>query len=251
MSIEPTLIYASCIDILPTIPDRSIDLVCCDPPYGTTQCKWDTPIPLDFMWAQLRRIAKPNAAIILTASQPFTSRLVASNFTEFRYELIWVKDKPSNFALAKRQPLKYHENICVFYRRQPTYNRIMEPRRGSGAQRVKYPVDNSRRKSDHITLLDAKKMHGELRNPGSVREVSTGNRKHSFHPTQKPVALIEWLVRTYSDPGDTVLDFAMGSGTTGIACRNSGRHFIGIEMNEAFYDIARMRTGEGKSSHAV
>src|SRR5690606_25161785 len=154
-----------CLELMADIPDGSVDMILCDLPYGTTACKWDNVIPFEPLWEHYWRVAKPNAAIVLTASQPFTTALIGSQIKMFKYEWIWKKDKPSNFALANRQPLKYHENICVFYRSQPTYNKQMQAREGSGASRVKYQVDNSNQKSDHLTLGDKPKMFGELKNP--------------------------------------------------------------------------------------
>jgi site-specific DNA-methyltransferase (adenine-specific) len=231
-----------CLDILPTIPDASVDMVLCDLPYGTTACKWDSVIPFEPLWREYRRVTKPNAAIVLTASQPFTTALIASNLKEFRYCWVWQKDKPSNFAQANRQPLKYHEDVAVFYQAQPTYNKQMEPRTGSGAARCGYIVDNSRQTSDHISLREAPKMFNpDEKNPSSVQRFSTGRRQDITHPTAKPVALMEYLIRTYTNEGDTVLDNCMGSGTTGVACVNMGRKFIGIEREPSYFAIAQER----------
>ena len=235
------LMQGDCLERMQEIPDGSIDMVLTDPPYGTTACKWDTVIDLPQMWEQLKRITKPNGAIVMTASQPFTSALVMSNVAMFKYEWIWQKDKPSNFALANRQPMKYHENVCVFYQSQCCFNKQLEPRTGSGAARVKYIVDNSRQKSEHLTVSDKPKMFGDLKNPGTIQNVSTGRRQDSLHPTKKPVALMEYLIRTYTDEGDTVLDFTMGSGTTGCAAKNTGRKFIGIELDPDYFKIAQER----------
>ena len=230
-----------CLDVMQDIPDGSVDMVCTDPPFGTTACKWDSVIPFEPMWAQLKRIVKPSGAIVLMASQPFTSALVMSNVKMFKYEWIWQKDKPSNFALANKQPMKYHENVCVFYQSQCCFNKQLEPRTGSGASRVKYVVDNSRRTSEHLTVKDKPKMFETLKNPGSIQSVSTGRRQDICHPTQKPVALMEYLIRTYTNPGETVLDFTMGSGTTGVAAANTGRRFIGIEMDANYFAVAQSR----------
>jgi DNA modification methylase len=236
------LLHGDCLDLLPTLEAGSIDMVLCDLPYGTTACKWDSVIPFEPLWREYKRVCKPNAAIVLTASQPFTTALIASNYGMFRYCWVWVKDKPSNFAQANRQPMKYHEDVAVFYASQPTFNKQMQERTGSGAARLVYPVDNSRRSSDHLTLVAAPKMFDPLlKNPSSVQTVSTGRRQDIEHPTQKPVALMEYLIRTYTNPGDTVLDNTMGSGTTGVACVNTGRKFIGIERDEAYFAIAQRR----------
>lgn len=227
-----------CLELMADIPDGSFDMILCDLPYGTTACKWDTVIPFEPLWKHYWRVAKPNAAIVLTASQPFTTALIGSKIDRFKYEWIWKKDKPSNFALANRQPLKYHENICVFYRSQPTYNKQMQAREGSGASRVKYQVDNSNQKSDHLTLGDKPKMFGELKNPSSVQEVSTGRRQDIIHPTQKPVALFEYLIKTYTNPGEMVLDNCAGSGTTAIAAERTNRKWLCIEQDEEYYEKA-------------
>lgn len=240
-----------CLEILPTIEAGSVDMVLCDLPYGTTACKWDAVIPFEPLWAHYRRVTKPNAAIVLTASQPFTTALIGSNLPMFRYEWIWVKDKPSNFAQANRQPLKYHENVCVFYGSQPTYNKQMQPREGSGAARCKYVVDNSKRTSDHITLTsEAKMFDPNWKNPSSVQVVGTGRRQDLQHPTAKPVALMEYLIRTYTNEGETVLDNTMGSGTTGVACKNTGRNFIGIERDPDYFAIAEKRINGAVASPA-
>jgi site-specific DNA-methyltransferase (adenine-specific) len=238
---ECQLINADCLQAMPDIPDGSVDMVLADVPYGTTACKWDTVIPFEPMWEQLKRVTKPNGAIVLTASQPFTSALIMSNVKMFKYEWIWEKDKPSNFALANRMPLKYHESVCVFYKKQCTYNKKMQERTGSGKQRIKYIVDNTNRKSDHITCVDSPKMFGELKNPSTIQKFSTGRRKDGIHPTQKPVALMEYLIKTYTNEGETVLDFTMGSGTTGVACANLNRSFIGIEMDADYFALASKR----------
>ena len=236
------LMKGDCLERMKEIQDHSVDMILCDLPYGTTACAWDSVIPFEPLWEQYKRVIKPNAAIVLTASQPFTSALITSNPSMFKYEWIWVKDKPSNFAQANRQPLKYHENVCVFYAAQPVYNKQMQRREGGGASRYKYPVDNSNRTSDHITLAAAPKMFDpEWKNPSSVQAISTGRRQDLIHPTQKPVALMEYLIKTYTNEGETVLDNTMGSGTTGVACVNTSRKFIGIEMDDAYFGIAKAR----------
>jgi site-specific DNA-methyltransferase (adenine-specific) len=160
----------------------------------------------------------------------------------FKYEWIWEKDKPANFALANKQPMKYHENILVFYNKQPTYNKQLEPRKGSGKKRYKYPVDNSKRKSDHNNIQDDIKMFDpELKNPSSIQVISTGRRQDLVHPTQKPVALMEYLIKTYTNENDTILDFTMGSGSTLVAAKNLNRNAYGIEKDEKYFEIAKNR----------
>lgn len=234
-----------CLDVLPTLAEGSVDLVLCDPPYGTTACKWDAVIPFDAMWAQLRRVVKPRGAIVFTASQPFTSALVMSNPKAFAHAWVWDKVFGANFVQAKRQPLKVHEDVLVFGLdgKQPSYSPQMTKRdkpitKGGNKQSAAIP----------IARTEAAKAFGESRKvydekfPTSVLQFSSrADHNRGHHPTQKPVALMEYLVRTYSNPGDTVLDFTMGSGTTGVACVNLGRRFIGIEREPSYADIARQR----------
>lgn len=241
--------HGDCLEVMAQLPDASVDMILCDLPYGTTACKWDTVIPFEPLWAQYRRVAKRNAAIVLTASQPFTTALIASNMREFKYEWIWYKNSPSGFANAHRQPMKAHENVCVFYAEQPTYNRQDTSSRVKDVSRLDKPMrrglgkphgvygslgegDEARRK----TVLSSKV------NPRSVLEVDVHPRASgTVHPTQKPVALMEYLIRTYTREGETVLDNCMGSGTTGVACVNTGRQFVGIERDSKYFAIASER----------
>lgn len=234
-----TFLNGDCLELMAGLPDGSVDMVLCDLPYGTTACSWDSIIPFEPLWEQYWRVCKPNAAIVLTASQPFTTALIASQIHKFKYCWVWEKDKPSNFALANRQPMKYHEDVCVFYQKQPTYNKQMQPRDGGGKSRYKYVVDNSSRKSDHHHIQDSPKYYDpELKNPSSVQYFNTGRRQDITHPTQKPVALFEYLIRTYTNPGETVLDNTAGSGTTAIAAENSGRKWICMERDPTYYESA-------------
>jgi site-specific DNA-methyltransferase (adenine-specific) len=224
------------------VPSGSVDMVLCDLPYGTTSCKWDEVISFEPLWKEYWRVCKSNTPVILTASQPFTTKLIASQIENFRYEWIWHKDKPTNFSLANKQPMKYHENICVFYKSQPIYNKQMQERDGGGKNRVKYIVDNSgRKRQDGTESGDEPKFFGDLKNPSSVQYFNTGRRQDSKHPTQKPVALMEYLIKTYTNEGGTVLDNCMGSGTTGVACVNTNRKFIGIEKDPTYFQIAKAR----------
>jgi DNA modification methylase len=231
-----------CLEVMAGIPAGSVDLILCDLPYGTTACKWDAVIPFEPLWAQYRRIAKPNAAIVLTASQPFTTALITSNPKDFRYCLVWDKTKGGNFALARKQPMKSHEDVCVFYRAQPTYNPEMETR---GAVRKK----GGGKASDNFGIVPTVSFNNTYY-PKSILQFSTGSRTDHHHPTQKPVALMEYLIRTYTNEGDTVLDNCMGSGTTGVACMNTGRRFIGIERDETYFEIARRRIEEASTEPA-
>jgi site-specific DNA-methyltransferase (adenine-specific) len=213
------------------IPDKFIDLILCDLPYGTTACSWDSVIPFEELWEQYRRIAKPNAAFVLTASQPFTTSLIASNMREFRYTWVWEKEQGVNFLLAKKQPMKVHEDVCVFYRSQPTYN----PQMTTGKPYISGKGDSGE-VTGSVTKVQTK--NDGTRYPRSIQAVK---RETGMHPTQKPVALMEYLVKTYTNEGDKVLDNCMGSGTTGVACANTGRHFIGMEMDEKYFSIASDR----------
>jgi site-specific DNA-methyltransferase (adenine-specific) len=236
-SLELNRIYQlDCIEGMSLIPDKSIDMILCDLPYGTTACKWDTIIPFDTLWEQYERIIKDNGAIILTASQPFTTNLINSKINLFRYELIWEKTLATNFMLVKKQPAKKHENICMFYKKQPTYNPQME--------QGKPYTDKARKRTvgvhgDLETLKKPIENNG-TRYPSSVQKFSNGNNK-TVHPTQKPVALFEYLIRTYTNEGNIVLDNCMGSGTTAVACARTKRNFIGFETESEYVEIANKR----------
>jgi site-specific DNA-methyltransferase (adenine-specific) len=227
-----------------------VDCILTDPPYGTTQCKWDSIIPLDKMWNRLNKLIKPNGAIVLFGSQPFTSNLIMSNIKNFKYEWIWHKNKGGNPLNAKKMPMKQHENICVFYKKFPTYNPIMEERYGQGKERVKYKVQGGRFKEDKVygkvDNIVRNTQYSELRNPQTVQFF---NVERGFHPTQKPVELMEYLVKTYTNENELVLDFTMGSGSTGVACMNVNRRFIGIELEEKYFDISINRIFENYSNN--
>jgi|TARA_R110000868_G_scaffold343065_1_gene604034 site-specific DNA-methyltransferase (adenine-specific) len=224
----------NCMDILQEIPDNSVDMVCVDLPYGTTACKWDSILPLDELWKEYNRICKENGAMVLTAAQPFTTVLAHSNLKNFRYSLVWEKPNGTNPFQASIMPMKKHEDILVFYRKAPTYNPQMEKGKpykwnsnrsggeaGSITQNKETPIDNT-----------------GTRYPSSVLRFK---QERGLHPTQKPVDLMEWLIRSYTNEGEVVLDNTMGSGTTGVACRNCGRSFIGIEMNDEYFNMAKDR----------
>ena len=231
-----------CLDVMRGIPDGSVDMVCTDPPYGTTACKWDSVIPFEPMWAQLKRITKPNGAIVLMASQPFTSALVMSNVGMFRYDLKWIKTQATGFYNANRMPLRAHEDILVFYRSLPSYN----PQKTDGEPYVQKRGSASnvyQGKDLSVTVNET-----GMRHPLSWQVFQRDADK--THPTQKPVALMEYLIRTYTNEGETVLDFTMGSGTTGVACANTGRRFIGIELDAGYYAIAERRIQEAQHAKA-
>lgn len=250
------LMQGDCLVAMAGIPNGSIDMILCDLPYGTTACAWDTIIPLDALWEQYKRIIRDDGAIVLTASQPFTSSLVMSNPKMFRHEWVYKKRCASNFAQAKYAPMKEHESVLVFGKAKPRYFPIKEQRQGTGAERAKHPYSlASRHKSGEFVanikgevdlLNDA--GNDALRYPSSVQEFNNraaGDR--GLHPTQKPVALMEYLIKTYTLPGDTVLDNAMGSGTTGVACMNTNRRFIGIELDADYFKIAEKRIADAQN----
>ena len=231
------LMQGDCLERMKEIPSGSVDMVLTDPPYGTTACKWDSIIPLEPMWEQLKRIIKPNGAIVMTAQTPFDKVLGVSNLRMLKYEWIWEKTQPTGFLNAKRMPMKAHENILVFYNKPPTYN----PQKTKGHKPV-----NSYTKStgDGECYGKTKIMSGggsTERYPRSVQLLPSDKQKTALHPTQKPVALMEYLIKTYTNEGETVLDFTMGSGSTGVAAKNLNRDFIGIEMDETYFNIAKER----------
>lgn len=238
------LLQGDCLRLLPSLPDSSIDMVLADPPYGTTQCKWDSVIPLEPMWEQLKRIIKPNGAIVMTASQPFTSVLLCSNVKMFKESLVWEKTTATGHLNAKKKFMRAHEDILVFYQQLPTYN----PQMSHGHKRkTALRVDRGQKLSDcYGTQKGETSYDSTSRYPRSVIKTSTDKQKSKLHPTQKPVALMEYLIKTYTNEGDTVLDFTMGSGTTGVACINTGRGFVGIEKDEVIFQVASKRIMECK-----
>lgn len=226
---DVTLMPGDCLELMPWIADGSVDMVLCDLPYGTTQNKWDAVIPFDQLWSEYRRICR--GAIVLTSSQPFTSIMVASNLADFKYAWVWEKSAATGHLNAKRMPMKLHEDVNVFCVGAAPYNpQDLQPfnktvRRGNNGSNF---GDSGNENFQEFTNY-----------PRSILRYSSDSKP--VHPTQKPVALMEYLIRTYTNPGDTVLDNTMGSGTTGVAAVNTGRHFIGIERDPAYFDIASAR----------
>lgn len=230
-----------CLYVMDLLPERSVDLVLADLPYGTTACRWDTQIPLAPLWAQYRRLC--HGAIVLTAQTPFAQILGASNIKSLRYEWVWEKTAATGQLNSKKMPMKAHENVLIFYDRQPTYN----PQKTNGHARKTAWANRgnkNKKQGEHygeqtgVTFYDSTE-----RFPRSVVKFAHDNRVVGRHPTQKPVALMEYMIRTYTNPGDTVLDNCMGSGTTGLACLNTGRNFIGIESDPTYYKTACDRLG--------
>jgi len=229
------LLLGDCLEILPTLPENSVDMVLCDPPYGTTACKWDSIISLDKLWEQYNRLCKEDGAMVFTASQPFATVLAGSNIKNFRYEWIWEKSQGTNPMNAKVMPLKSHENVLVFYRKKPTYNPQMwfsKPYSGFSSDTAKIGEVYGKQQSKHRDNPDGSRY------PKTILKFK---QEKGLHPTQKPVALMEYLIKTYTNKGDTVLDNTMGSGTTGLACKNTERNFIGIELDKKYYEIAEDR----------
>lgn len=229
---DVTLMPGDCLELMPWIADASVDMVLCDLPYGTTQNKWDAVIPFDPLWAEYRRVVRKGGAIVLTATQPFSSVLVASNLKDFKYEWIWVKSKITGVLNAKKMPVRKHEQVLVFSTAPTKYN--------AQGLVAKETVTKQGGNSDNYGGRSSADYVQEWTNwPRDVLEIASEGS--TVHPTQKPVALMEYLIRTYTNPGDTVLDNTMGSGTTGVAAVNTGRHFIGIERDPAYFDIASAR----------
>ena len=221
------LFNADCMDILPLIPDKSVQLILADLPYGTTACKWDSIIPLEPLWKEYKRIIKDNGAIVLTASQPFTTKLISSNYDWFKYEWIWEKDGGSNFATVKYMPMKEHENILVFGKGKILYNEQREERIGSRKGKITKTKDSGRTESVYGTQLGGLEMVvPELRCPRSIQRFT---RERGLHPTQKPLEMMKYFIATYSDENDYVLDNTMGVGTTCLGAKELNRSFIGIE----------------------
>lgn len=229
-----------CLEGLAAVPDKSVDMILCDLPYGTTRCKWDTVLPFADLWDQYNRIIKDDGAVVLFGTEPFASRLRLSNLKNYRYDWVWDKVKGVGFLNAKRQPMRNHEMILVFYKRPGTYN----PQK---------TVGHELRRSYRSRELQTE-VYGEMkkdytyksseRYPRSIQAFPTDTQNSSLHPTQKPVALCEYLVKTYTNPGEVVLDNCMGSGTTAVACLRTGRNYIGFELDEGYHAIAQQRITE-------
>ena len=225
-----------CLERMKEIESGSVDMVLADPPYGTTACKWDSIIPLEPMWEQLKRVIKPNGAIVMTASQPFTTTLISSNMKMFKYCWYWEKEKAGNFQLAKKRAMKRIEDVCVFYSKQSTYN-------PQGLIECNRNIKNNQSKGGsmgHLSSVDKRKSYTQTHTNYPNDRLNFKNEK-GYHESQKPVALMEYLIKTYTNEGETVLDFTIGSGTTGVAAKNLDRKFIGIELDPDYFKIAEDR----------
>ncbi|HEY5561972.1 MAG TPA: site-specific DNA-methyltransferase [Clostridiaceae bacterium] len=237
--IELNRIYQmDCLEGMKLIPDKCVDMILCDLPYGTTACKWDSIIPFDKLWEQYTRVIKDNGAIVLTASQPFTSELIHSNLKLYRYNLVWDKVGVSNPMLAKKQPLKQHEDICIFYKKQPIYNPQMTEgklwHRGGKKEHKTETLGSA-------SLTNNGSDKTNVKYPKSILPFSNANKMSNIHPTQKPVALFEWLIKTYTNEGCLVLDNCIGSGTTAVACIQNNRKWIGFETDSNYIELANKR----------
>lgn len=234
-----TIIHGDCLEVMQVLPDKSIDMILCDLPYGTTRNHWDSIIPLDNLWEQYKRIIKDSGAIILTAQTPFDKILGCSNLEWLRYEWVWEKTLATGHLNAKKMPMKAHENVLVFYKNLPTYN----PQKTYGHPRKVSKVEhkqNSKATTNYndygLTTYDSTERY-----PRSVQSFATDKQKEAYHPTQKPVALFEYLIRTYTNEGDLILDNCIGSGTTAVAALNCNRNFVGIEIESEYVGIAKRR----------
>jgi len=230
------LFNADCMDILPLIPDKSVQLILADLPYGATNLKWDSIIPLEPLWNEYKRIIKDNGAIVLTATNPFASMLISSNYEMFKYDFVWHKNCPSSPALAKRQIMRQHELVLVFYKKQCVFNPIMEEYSESSKSRIKYSF-NVDKKSEHYNLKELG-TRGEKRYPNSVQKIT---RETGLHPTQKPLKLMKYCIATFTNENDIILDNTMGVGTTCLGAKELNRKFIGIEKEAKYYELAVAR----------
>lgn len=247
--IKTKLMQGDCLELMKNIPDGSVDLVLTDPPYGTTACKWDSVIPFEPMWKQLNRVIKPNGAICLFGSEPFSSALRMSNIKHYRYDWIWDKHNTNGFLNANKRPLKRHEVISVFSIGVTIYIPQMEER-GKPRQKGNY----NKKKGNGDMVYGRFKNISTINNlyyPTDILDFSNAKQKDKVHPTQKPVELIEYLIKTYTNDGETVLDFTMGSGSTGVACVNTNRNFIGIELDKGYFEIAKSRIEQALQNNQI
>lgn len=229
------LYNGDCLEIMKDIPDKSIDMILCDLPYGTTKNKWDSIIDLDKLWNQYKRIIKDNGAIVLFSQMPFTIELAKSNIQDLKYEWIWEKEQGTGHLNAKKMPMKIHENILVFYKKLPTYNPQWEYGKPYIATYSTHSSNYGKQKDNVTTVSDGRRY------PKDIIKIKKAKSDKHLHPTQKPVELLEYLIKTYTNENETVLDNCMGSGSTGVACKNTNRNFIGIELDEKYFNIAKER----------
>lgn len=242
---EIILKQGDCLELMKDIPDKSIDMILADPPYGTTQCKWDSILPLESMWKEINRIIKNNGAILLFAGEPFASYLRISNIKNYKYDWYWNKTTPTGFLNAKKQPMRNVENICVFYKKQPLYN----PQMSHGHERKISTAYHKRasKKTEDYNEHGLTTYNSTDRYPLQTLIFSTDKQKEALHPTQKPIALLEYLIKTYTNENDFILDFCMGSGSTGVAAKNLNRNFIGFELDNKYFEIAKERINNAQT----
>ena len=247
------LIQGDCLEVMKSIPSGSVDAIITDPPYGTTACKWDSVIDFEFMWEQLNRIIKPNGAIVLFGSEPFSSALRMSNINNYKYDWVWDKTESSGHFNVKRMPLKQHENIIIFYKKQCVYNRqfTKKEKKNQRPNRKQNSINNKKTITSDFygekKVLMSDEYDTTRTNPKSIIKISSSKtRKNKQHPTQKPIELMEYLIKTYTNEGETVLDFTMGSGSTMVACQNTNRNGIGIEQDSKYFKIAQDRVEANK-----
>ncbi|UWJ04768.1 adenine-specific methyltransferase [Stenotrophomonas phage CUB19] len=248
-----TLYKGDCLEVMKKIPDGSVDMILCDLPYGTTACAWDSIIPMDALWSHYKRILRSKGAVVLTGSQPFTTTLIASNLEWFKYCWVWEKSRPGDIFNAKNKPLKSHEDVCVF---SPGTTANGSPRRmvynPQGVRDGGVSTNNPSTKAAFKAPRPSHKANYVTQGTGYPRSVlQVASEGRTVHPTQKPVALMEYLIRTYTNKGDVVMDNCMGSGTTGVSCANAGRRFIGIEMDEKYFDIASKRISDAFENRLI
>jgi len=251
--VNVNLMKGDCLELMKSIPDGSVDMILTDPPYGTTACKWDSVIPFEPMWEQLKRIIKPNGAIVLFGSQPFTTKLIASNIEQFKYCWYWEKEKAGNFQLAKKRAMKRIEEVCIFYKKQPTYN-------PQGLIEVNRVIKNNKTKNGsmgHLASADKRATYKQ-RFTNYPNDRLNFNNEKGLHESQKPVALLEYLIKTYTQEGETVLDFTAGSMSTAIACINTNRNGIMIEKDDHYFKVGSDRVakalqelGDGRINQAL
>ena len=240
------LLHGDCMELLPQIPDKSVDLILCDLPYGVTSCKWDSVLPFAPLWAEYWRVAKDRSPVVLFAAQPFTTALINSGRRYFRYCWYWKKNNKTGGTFARVQPMRCIEDIAVFYRQAPTYN-------AQGLKLLDKPIIKKPDKSGFYNIRGNSSVQRYTGYPHHLLEFTNEatSGRNRLHPTQKPVALLEYLVKTYTNPGDTVLDNCMGSGSTGVACIRTGRHFVGIEKDPQYFQVARERLEREKEAQTA
>ena len=248
IKMELKLLQGDCLELMKDIPTGSVDMILCDLPYGTTKNKWDSIIDLDKLWKEYKRIIKDNGAIVLTSQGIFTARLILSQEDLFKYKIVWIKSKSTNFLNAKKQPLRKHEDVCVFYKKQPIYNPQMTEGESydKGIRKDQFTgsygyFKPKHVKSDGMRYPNDVVFYDEEIYDDCIYKKTAESEGKVYHPTQKPVDLLEYLIKTYTNEGDLVLDNCMGSGSTGVACKNTNRNFIGIELDKNYFEIAKSR----------